>query len=127
MFGFIRSLPFSVSDQFVQINGACPTFTENSSPATIRLEGLQNPPIVKATQTFKVVVTDSQGGTIAMTTSPFGIPADSFKPGAFSQAKLLLVNPTVQEASGLSVSLLPDHKLSQDGRVIFTLPTEFGL
>lgn len=62
-----------------------------------------------------------------MTTGFFGIPADSFEPGTFSQAKLLLGNPTIQEASGFSVTLLPDHKLSQDGRVIFTLPTDFGL
>jgi hypothetical protein len=62
-----------------------------------------------------------------MTTGFFGIPADSFEPGTFSQAKLLLGNPTIQEASGFSVTLLPDHKLSQDGRVIFTLPTDFSL
>jgi hypothetical protein len=40
MFGFIRSLPFSVNDQDIQVNDACPSFIANSSRATIRLEGM---------------------------------------------------------------------------------------
>lgn len=127
MFGFIQSLPFSVVDQYVIINGACQTFLDASSPGSIRLEGLKNPSMVKDTATFKLVITDSSGGMLATTKDPFIIPAASFTPGTFTSVKLELSNPTIQEASGIFFNVQPTNKLTQHARLIVSMPPEFTL
>lgn len=86
-----------------------------------------NPPIVKDTKSFKLVITDSVGGMLSTTKTSFGVASSSFIPGTFSEIQIKLTNPTVQESSGISLKIQPSSKLSNEGRVIITMPSDFTL
>ena len=57
MFGFIRSLPFTVkSNNLVEIRDACTSYTDNSISAKLRIKSVVNPSSVRQTSPFVIKV-----------------------------------------------------------------------
>jgi len=57
MFGFIRSLPFTVkSNNVVEIRDACTSYTENYIWAKLRIKSVVNPSSVRQTSPFSIRV-----------------------------------------------------------------------
>lgn len=62
MFGFIRSLPFTVrAPSTIEIRDACLSYTENYIEAKIRIKHVVNPSSVRDTEPFIILVHDSTG------------------------------------------------------------------
>ena len=115
MFGFIRSVPYTLlANNVVKIYDACLSYADNSfADATIKIKYLQNPAVVTDTQSFEIQITDKDERTVALTQEAIILTASQFTPGEFQDFNVIASNPTVQEASSLTVSLRSTNRLSE--------------
>ena len=97
MFGFIRSVPFTLlSNNVIEIKDACLSYADNSfADATIKIMYVKNPRLVADTQSFKIQIENRAGKTVAVTQEAVIIHASQFTPGDFQSFNVLASNPTV--------------------------------
>ena len=69
MFGFIRSVPYTLlSNNVIEIEDACLSYADNTiANATIKIRYVQNPSLVVDTESFKVQIEDRDRQTLALT------------------------------------------------------------
>lgn len=130
MFGFIRSLPFSVlAQQTIEIKDACLSYTENQIEAKIRIKSVVNPSSVRDTDPFRITVLDANRLILAQTedSGAFFVPASQFATAELVSASFEPSNPVVQEPSNLRLSFQTKNKLSSQAMIKIELPSVLEL
>ena len=127
MFGFIKSLPFTVkSNNLVEIRDACTSYTDHSIAAKLRIKSVVNPSSVRQTSPFLIKVHSASNQLLAQTQvglEKLKIPDSAFAPGTLRAFVLTPSNPTVQESSNVSLTFQTMNSLSANATIVIDFPS----
>ena len=127
MFGFMRSLPFTVANSTLTVRDACTSYSENSLRAKIRIANVVNPSSVRETSAFTVTVFDSAARPLAQTKTILKVAASEFAPATLAKLTFSASNDTVQEKASLAVAIVSKNKLSASAMIQIELPKQLSL